>query len=110
MLEKSRIKSIINNIMEAKERPIVGAAKAAATQKRVTQKVRAAQDDDLAKVSPAAHEKSMQKVMNILQNAHRELSAVFDSEATPHSVKKLDSDHRLTSHLARAIEKLGPKK
>ena len=110
MLDKSQIKNIVKTIMEAKERPIVGAAKAAARQKEVTQKVRSYQDEKLNTMSPGATEKSREKVKQVLLDAHKQLRSIFDSEATPHEVAALDTQHRLTSHLERAIAAIEKKK
>lgn len=108
MLLKEDIQRIVRTIAEAK-RPVVGAAKAANTQKQVTQRVRASQDSDLEKFAPGATEKSKDQILQILKDTHLKLSKIFDSEGTPHSVRKIDSDHRLTSHLGRAIDKLSSK-
>ena len=72
-------------------------------------KVQKAQDTDLEKFAPGATEKSKDQILQILKDTHLKLSKIFDSEATPHAVKKIDSDHRITSHLGRAIDKLSSK-
>lgn len=111
MLDKTHAKIITDILTEqTKKRPVVGAAKAAATQKRVTQNVRAGQDRELEAAVPGIEEKSHQKVLDILQTAHKQLRAIFDSEATPHKIAALDTQHRLTSHLERAINSMTGKK
>lgn len=104
MLDKSQIKNIVRTIVEEKKpRPVVGAAQAAATQKRVTQNVRAAKD----KALPAdAEEKAMKELHSILSDAHHKLSVLFTHSETPNSVKRKDRELRLRSHIGRAIENL----
>jgi hypothetical protein len=63
----------------------------------------------LEKFAPGATEKSKDQILQILKDTHLKLSKIFDSEATPHAVKKIDSDHRITSHLGRTIDKLSSK-
>ena len=41
------------------------------------------------------------QIKDILDSAHEQLSSIFAHEATPHSIRQLDKDHRITSHLDR---------
>ena len=104
MLDKSKIKNIVQNLFE--EKKVAGAAQASATWKKTREAVRAAKDADLKAVAPAAEEKTRAKIKSILDDAHSKLSDIFTHEATPNSVKKLDRVHRITSHLKRVSKEI----
>ena len=108
MLDKSKIKNIVQNLFEGKKE-LYGAAMGSKRKAEADRKVKTAQDKDLEEFAPGATEKSKAQILQILKDTHFKLSKIFDSEGTPHAVRKIDSDHRLTSHLGRAIEKLSSK-
>lgn len=104
MLDKSKIKNIVQTLVESKK--LEGAALGAQRQAQTADRVRKAVTADMEKVAPGATDKAHAKVVNHFQDLRDKIQGIIDHPATTPVLKKRLISARAVSRIDDVIRSL----